>query len=122
LWLGAARLKSCPYTFALRATKIFTLRPTILHAARQNFSRCAPQFFTLAFPADYLAPDAVFRRRRRDAFSSPFHVADRSVVRGMRLLQVMPQVHIQGDGYAHNHQRAPTQYQKPPDHPHSRLG
>jgi hypothetical protein len=40
----------------------------------------------------------------------------------MRFLQMMPKVHIQGDRHAHYNQRAPTQYQKPPNHPHSRLG
>jgi hypothetical protein len=51
-----------------------------------------------------------------------FHRGQASVVRGMRLLQVPPQVHIQGYGHAHYDQRAYAQYQKPPDHPHSRLG
>jgi hypothetical protein len=50
------------------------------------------------------------------------HFRQRYLVRGMRFLQVMSQVHIQGDRHTHYDQSAPTQYQKPPDHPHSRLG
>jgi hypothetical protein len=51
-----------------------------------------------------------------------WHFRQRYLVRGMRFLQVMSQVHIQGDRHTHYDQSAPTQYQKPPDHPHSRLG
>jgi hypothetical protein len=43
-------------------------------------------------------------------------------VRRMRGLQVTPQAHVQGDRYTHHDQRADTQDQEPPDHPHSRLG
>jgi hypothetical protein len=32
------------------------------------------------------------------------------------------QVHIQGNGHAHYDQCAHPQDQKPPEHPHSRLG
>jgi hypothetical protein len=35
---------------------------------------------------------------------------------------VSSQVHEQSDGHAHYHQRTHAQDQKPPDHPHSRLG
>jgi hypothetical protein len=35
---------------------------------------------------------------------------------------VAAQPHVQGDGHAHHDQRAHTQYQEPPDHPHNRLG
>ena len=51
-----------------------------------------------------------------------FHAANDSVVRGMRFLQISPQVHIEGEHHAHYDQRAHAQDQKPPDHSHSRLG
>jgi hypothetical protein len=35
---------------------------------------------------------------------------------------VRSQVQEQRDGNAHHHQRTDTQDQKPPNHPHSRLG
>jgi hypothetical protein len=46
----------------------------------------------------------------------------RSVVRRMRLLQISPQMDVNGDRYAHDYQGTDAQNQKPPDHPHSRLG
>jgi hypothetical protein len=39
----------------------------------------------------------------------------------VRRLQVPPQPHIQRDRNAHHDQRAATQDQEPPDHPHNRL-
>jgi hypothetical protein len=43
-------------------------------------------------------------------------------VRMMRLRKIPAQVEIQGNRDAHYHQRTNAQNQKPPDHPHSRLG
>jgi hypothetical protein len=40
----------------------------------------------------------------------------------MRSLQVGSQVQEQRNGHAHHNQRAYTQDQKPPNHPHSELG
>jgi hypothetical protein len=40
----------------------------------------------------------------------------------MRGLQMSPQTHEKGDRHAHYKQRAHTQDQKPPDHPHNELG
>ena len=51
-----------------------------------------------------------------------FRHSERSVVGGVCFLQVPPQVHIQGDGHAHDDQCAHAQDQEPPDHPHSPLG
>jgi len=42
-------------------------------------------------------------------------------LRCMRLSQMPPQTHIQGDGNTHYDQRTDAQDQEPPDHPHSRL-
>ncbi len=44
------------------------------------------------------------------------------LVRAMRLLKVAPQMYKQGNRDAHDHERTDAQDQKPPDHPHSRLG
>ena len=54
--------------------------------------------------------------------ASPLHFSQRSIVRSVRLLQMVSQVHINGNCDAHYDQCAPPQYQEPPDHPHSRLG
>jgi len=43
-------------------------------------------------------------------------------VREGSLLQVPPQTDIQSDRHAHYDKRTHAQNQKPPDHPHSRLG
>jgi hypothetical protein len=51
-----------------------------------------------------------------------FYFSDRSFVRSVSFLQVVSQANVECDGHAQNHERAYTQYQKPPDHPHSRLG
>ena len=51
-----------------------------------------------------------------------FPLTNGSIMRMVGFLKVAPQVDVQGDGHAHNDQRAHTQYHKPPDHPHSRLG
>src|ERR1017187_379915 len=40
----------------------------------------------------------------------------------MRGLPVPPQTHVQSDHDRHYDKRTNTQDQKPPDHPHSRLG
>jgi hypothetical protein len=40
----------------------------------------------------------------------------------MRGLQVPAQTHVQRDCHAHHDQRAYTQDQEPPDHPHNGLG
>jgi hypothetical protein len=45
-----------------------------------------------------------------------------AVVRCMRVLQVSPQMYVQGDRHAHYYQRTDAKDQEPPDHPHSRLG
>jgi hypothetical protein len=50
-----------------------------------------------------------------------FHFTQRTFVGSVSFLKVAPQVNIQRDGYADHDQRAYTQDQKPPDHPHSRL-
>jgi hypothetical protein len=42
--------------------------------------------------------------------------------RRMNLPQVASQAHVQSNGHAHYYQGTDTQYQEPPDHPHSRLG
>jgi hypothetical protein len=44
-----------------------------------------------------------------------------SFLQCVRLPQMPPQTHIQGDCNAHYDQRTNTQDQEPPDHPHSRL-
>jgi hypothetical protein len=49
-------------------------------------------------------------------------VASGSVMRGVRFLQVSSEVHKEGEHDAHHDERAHAQDQKPPDHPHSRLG
>jgi hypothetical protein len=43
-------------------------------------------------------------------------------MRGMRFLKVSSKMHVKGEDDAHYDQRAYAQDQKPPDHPHSRLG
>jgi hypothetical protein len=48
-----------------------------------------------------------------------FRFAHHSVMRGVRLLEVFPQVHVESNGDAHHDQGTDTQDQKPPDHPHS---
>jgi hypothetical protein len=96
-----ARLKSCPSTnLTLRAPNPFPLAFLLIVGAQNGFTETS-----------------IFQRS-----TSPFHVTGSSVVRGVRFLQVVPQAHIQGDGHAHYDQRAHAQDQKPPDHPHSRLG
>ena len=45
-----------------------------------------------------------------------------SVMGSVCLLQIPAQMDVQGDGYAHYDQGTDAQNQKPPDHPHSRLG
>jgi hypothetical protein len=44
------------------------------------------------------------------------------LMRRMSFLQVAAQMHVRGNGNAHYDERAYAQDQKPPDHPHSRLG
>src|SRR3954464_9398838 len=46
----------------------------------------------------------------------------RLVVGVVRLLQMLPEMHEQSDCHAHYDQSTDTEDQKPPDHPHSRLG
>jgi hypothetical protein len=46
----------------------------------------------------------------------------RTYLVSMAFLQVRPQVQEQRDSHTHYDHRAYTQDQKPPDHPHSRLG
>jgi hypothetical protein len=48
--------------------------------------------------------------------------AGTSFPRGVRGLQVPPQSQVQRNRNAHHHQRAATQDQEPPDHPHNGLG
>jgi hypothetical protein len=50
------------------------------------------------------------------------YLAEGSIMRGMCASQIAPQVQINSDGHAHYNERADTQDQEPPDHPHSRLG
>jgi hypothetical protein len=50
------------------------------------------------------------------------YIAEGPIVRGVCILQITPQVQINGDGHAHDDQCADTQDQEPPDHPHNRLG
>jgi hypothetical protein len=58
-----------------------------------------------------------------DRIALPILTAVRHIiVRRVRLLQIASQVDIEGDRYAHYHEGTDAQYQKPPDHPHSRLG
>jgi len=52
---------------------------------------------------------------------TPALVGHDAFLRCMRLSQMPPQTHIQGDGNTHYDQRTDTQDQEPPDHPHSRL-
>jgi hypothetical protein len=49
-------------------------------------------------------------------------VAGTSFLGGMRCQKVPAQAHIQCDRNAHHDQRAYTQDQEPPDHPHNKLG
>jgi len=63
-----------------------------------------------------VAPISVF-----DVICLGFGFTRRTFMRGGPLLQVAPQVNIQGDCHAHYDERTHTQNQKPPDHPHSRL-
>ena len=49
------------------------------------------------------------------------HIARTPLV-SMSFLQVGPQMQEQREGHTHYNHRAYTQDQKPPDHPHSRLG
>jgi hypothetical protein len=45
-----------------------------------------------------------------------------TVMQSVRFLQVPPQMNEQSNRNTHDDQRTETQDQKPPDHPHSRLG
>jgi hypothetical protein len=52
----------------------------------------------------------------------PFQFVPGSVMCSVRLLQVAPQVKINRDRHAHYNECTDSQDQKPPDHPHSRVG
>ncbi|HEY1659880.1 MAG TPA: hypothetical protein VGG14_16125 [Candidatus Sulfotelmatobacter sp.] len=51
----------------------------------------------------------------------PLHLCGANL-RAVGDLQVAPQPDVQSDGDTHYDQRAYTQNQEPPNHPHSRLG